>query len=92
MIAPPTLFPLKRHSYARGGSPVATTVKVAGSPCLTVRFPGCWVIEGEVEPAPQLVAMVPWLLIVPITVPQPDRVAFLEMTKPSAKTWVPPRN
>ena len=45
------------------------------------------------KPGPsQLMLLVPLLMTSPMTTPQPVSVALGEMMRPSAKTWVPPRN
>ena len=46
---------------------------------------------GEPGP-PQLMLLTPLLMTLPMIVPQPVSVALGEMTRPSAKTCVPPRN
>ena len=43
------------------------------------------VIDGRAGPTPQFVAMVPKLVRFPKIVPQPFKVALLEMTMPLAK-------
>src|SRR5437899_2096007 len=53
---------------------------------------GCVVMDGGVGTKLQLVAIVPWLMMGPMIVPQPDRVALLEIVRPSANKCVPPSN
>src|SRR5947207_4391974 len=47
-------------------------------------------MEGAPDAPPQLVEIVPRLMMVPIILPQPLRIALLEMVRPLAKICVPP--
>src|SRR2546430_2289959 len=47
-------------------------------------------MPGGIALPPQFVEIIPRLIILPIIVPQPSRVALLEITNPLAKEWVPP--
>src|SRR6267143_7079053 len=48
------------------------------------------VMVGWTSVGPQLVAMVPWLTMTPLIVPQPSRVALLEIIRLLANEWMPP--